>query len=37
MIEGFLQELVERAHEGPIREPLREQLEHRLERLLAAA
>ena len=37
VIEGFLQELVERAHDGPIRELLREQLEHRLERLLAAA
>ena len=36
MVEGFLQELVERAHEGPIRETLREQLEQRLERLLDA-
>ena len=30
VIEGFLQELVERAHEGPIREVLRDQLERRL-------
>jgi Fe-S cluster assembly protein SufD len=37
VIEGFLQELVERAHEGPIREALREALERRLERLLATA
>ena len=37
VIEGFLQELVERAHEGPIREALRDELERRLERLLAAA
>jgi Fe-S cluster assembly protein SufD len=36
VIEGFLQELVERAHEGPIRELLRDQFERRLERLLAA-
>ena len=27
VIEGFLQELVERAHEGPIREALRDALE----------
>jgi Fe-S cluster assembly protein SufD len=37
VIEGFLQELVERAHEGPIREALRDELEGRLERLLDAA
>ena len=37
MIEGFLQELVERAHEGPIREALGAELERRLERLLGAA
>jgi Fe-S cluster assembly protein SufD len=37
VIGGFLQELVERAHEGPIRETLREELEGRLERLLARA
>ena len=37
VIEGFLQELVERAHEGPIRDALRDELERRLERLLAAA
>jgi Fe-S cluster assembly protein SufD len=37
VIEGFLQELVERAHEGPIRETLRDELEGRLERLLARA
>jgi Fe-S cluster assembly protein SufD len=37
VIEGFLQELVERAHEGPIREALRGELERRLERLLAVA
>ncbi len=36
VIEGFLQELVERAHEGPIREALGAELEKRLERLLAA-
>jgi Fe-S cluster assembly protein SufD len=35
VIEGFLQELVERAHEGPIRDALRDELEQRLERLLA--
>ena len=35
VIEGFLQELVQRAHEGPIRDALRDQLEQRLERLLA--
>ena len=35
VIEGFLQELVERAHEGPIRETLRDALEQRLEHLLA--
>jgi len=34
VVEGFLQELVERAHEGPIRETLRDELERRLERLL---
>jgi Fe-S cluster assembly protein SufD len=34
VIEGFLQELVERAHEGPIREALREALEQRLAHLL---
>jgi Fe-S cluster assembly protein SufD len=37
VIEGFLQELVERAHEGPIRDALRDELEGRLERLLTAA
>jgi Fe-S cluster assembly protein SufD len=37
VIEGFLQELVERAQEGPIREALRDALGARLERLLAAA
>jgi Fe-S cluster assembly protein SufD len=37
VIEGFLQELVERAHDGPIRELLASELERRLERLLAAA
>jgi len=37
VIEGFLQELVERAHEGPIREALRDELERRLGRLLASA
>jgi Fe-S cluster assembly protein SufD len=36
VIEGFLQELVERAQEGPIRDALRDELETRLERLLAA-
>ncbi len=35
VIEGFLQELVERASEGPIREALRDELEKRLEQLLA--
>jgi Fe-S cluster assembly protein SufD len=37
VIEGFLQELVERAHDGPIRETLATELEGRLERLLEAA
>lgn len=37
VIEGFLSELVERAHEGPIRDALRDELEGRLERLLATA
>ncbi len=37
VIEGFLSELVERAHEGPIRDALRDELEGRLERLLDAA
>jgi Fe-S cluster assembly protein SufD len=37
VIEGFLQELVERAQEGPIRDTLRDELEARLERLLATA
>jgi Fe-S cluster assembly protein SufD len=37
VIEGFLSELVERAHEGPIRDALRDELEGRLERLLEAA
>jgi Fe-S cluster assembly protein SufD len=37
VIEGFLQELVERAHEGPIRDTLASELEGRLERLLDAA
>jgi Fe-S cluster assembly protein SufD len=37
VIEGFLQELVERAQEGPIRDALRDELEARLERLLASA
>ena len=37
VIEGFLQELVQRAHDGPIRDTLRDQFEQRLERLLAAA
>ncbi len=36
VIEGFLQELVERAHDGPIRETLRDELEGRLESLLRA-
>jgi Fe-S cluster assembly protein SufD len=35
VIEGFLQQLVERAHEGPIREALGERLETRLAELLA--
>lgn len=37
VIEGFLQELVERAHEGPIREALRDRLEGRLATLLAGS
>jgi Fe-S cluster assembly protein SufD len=37
VIEGFLQELVERAQEGPIRDALRDELGGRLERLLATA
>jgi Fe-S cluster assembly protein SufD len=37
VIEGFLQELVERAQEGPIRDTLAGELEARLERLLATA
>jgi Fe-S cluster assembly protein SufD len=37
VIEGFLQELVERAKPGPIRETLGAELEKRLERLLATA
>ena len=37
VIEGFLQELVERAQEAPIREALRDALGARLERLLASA
>ena len=37
VIEGFLQELVERAHEGPIRELLATSSSGRLERLLAGA
>ncbi len=37
VIEGFLQELVVRAQEGPIRDALRDELEARLERLLAAS
>ena len=36
MIDGFLQELVERTTEGPIREALAASLERRLEQLLAA-
>ncbi len=35
VIEGFLQELVERAHDGPIRDALRDELERRLAELLA--
>jgi Fe-S cluster assembly protein SufD len=37
VVEGFLQELVERAKEGPIREALAAELERRLGELLAAA
>jgi Fe-S cluster assembly protein SufD len=37
VVEGFLQELVERAKEGPIREALAVELERRLDELLAAA
>ncbi len=37
VIDGFLQELVERTSEGPIRETLTNALEHRLTQLLAAA
>jgi Fe-S cluster assembly protein SufD len=37
VIEGFLQELVERAREGPIRDALRDELGTRLERLLASS
>jgi hypothetical protein len=36
VVEGFLQELVERAKEGPIREALAGELERRLGELLAA-
>lgn len=36
VIEGFLQELVERAQQGPIREALGNKLEQRLQRLLDA-
>ncbi len=36
VVEGFLEELVERAAEGPIRELLAEELERRLGELLAA-
>ncbi len=36
IVEGFLQELVERAAEGPIREALSSELERRLGELLAA-
>ena len=36
VVEGFLQELVERASEGPIRELLTDELERRLGELLAA-
>jgi Fe-S cluster assembly protein SufD len=35
VIEGFLQELVERAHEGPIREALRDELTQRMGQLLS--
>jgi Fe-S cluster assembly protein SufD len=35
VVEGFLQELVERAHEGPIRDVLRDELERRLAELLS--
>ncbi len=35
VVEGFLQELVQRAHEGPIRDALRDELERRLAELLA--
>jgi Fe-S cluster assembly protein SufD len=35
VVEGFLQELVQRAHEGPIRDVLRDELERRLAELLA--
>jgi Fe-S cluster assembly protein SufD len=37
VVEGFLQELVERAREGPIREALAGELERRLGELLAVA
>lgn len=37
VIEGFLEELVERAHAGPIREALSQELEQRLQLLLATA
>jgi Fe-S cluster assembly protein SufD len=37
VVEGFLQELVERAKEGPIREALAGELERRLGELLAAS
>jgi Fe-S cluster assembly protein SufD len=36
VVEGFLQELVERAKEGPIRDALSSELERRLDQLLAA-
>jgi Fe-S cluster assembly protein SufD len=36
VVEGFLQELVERAKEGPIRDALAGELERRLDQLLAA-
>jgi Fe-S cluster assembly protein SufD len=35
VVEGFLQELVQRAHEGPIRDALRDELERRLAELLS--